>query len=87
MQFGATQLFDVRAKLCDVNVPALILCGDSDNVMPLGQSQSLKKLIPKSDLRVYEGAGHLLLVEAPEAFVQDVATFLGDKFNWDQNHS
>jgi len=36
----------------------LIVHGDSDQEVPISQSQKLAKLIPQSDLKVVHGADH-----------------------------
>ena len=47
-------------------VPALIACGDRDLLTPMESSQSLAAALPKSELVIVGGAGHLVQLEAPE---------------------
>ena len=60
-----------------VNMPTLILWGERDRTIPVGQSEAWATLIPHAQLRLFPGAGHLVLDEKPEA-VQAVAEFLQD---------
>jgi pimeloyl-ACP methyl ester carboxylesterase len=58
-----------------VNMPALIVWGEKDRTVPVGQAGEWAKLIPHAQVRLFAGAGHLVLDERPEA-VQAVGDFL-----------
>jgi pimeloyl-ACP methyl ester carboxylesterase len=47
-------------------VPTLIACGDRDLLTPVEHSQSMAAALPKSELVIVGGAGHLVQLEAPE---------------------
>ena len=59
-----------------VKMPTLIVWGDEDQLIPVQQAETWRKFIPSADIKVFKGAGHLVLDEKPEA-VQAVAHFLG----------
>ncbi len=48
-------------------VPTLIACGDRDLLTPMEQSQSMAAALPKADLVIVGGAGHLVQLEQPGA--------------------
>jgi pimeloyl-ACP methyl ester carboxylesterase len=48
-------------------VPTLIACGDRDLLTPMEYSQSMAAALPKSELVIVGGAGHLVQLEQPEA--------------------
>jgi pimeloyl-ACP methyl ester carboxylesterase len=48
-------------------VPTLIACGDRDLLTPVEHSQRMAEVLPKSELVIVGGAGHLVQLEAPEA--------------------
>jgi len=48
-------------------VPTLIACGDRDLLTPMEHSQSMAAALPKCELVIVGGAGHLVQLEAPEA--------------------
>jgi len=48
-------------------VPTLIACGDRDLLTPMEYSQSMAAALPKSELVIVGGAGHLVQLERPEA--------------------
>ncbi len=47
-------------------VPTLIACGDRDLLTPMEHSRSMAEVLPKSELMIVEGAGHLVQLEQPE---------------------
>jgi pimeloyl-ACP methyl ester carboxylesterase len=48
-------------------VPTLIACGDDDMLTPVEYSQNMADALPKSELVIVDGAGHLVQLEQPEA--------------------
>ncbi|MGH3358827.1 MAG: alpha/beta fold hydrolase [Nocardioidaceae bacterium] len=59
-----------------IDVPALILWGAEEDVLPSDQVHELAAAIDGSRLVTYEGTGHLLLCERPERVADDVAAFI-----------
>ncbi|KUI30187.1 alpha/beta hydrolase [Mycobacterium sp. IS-1742] len=47
-------------------VPTLIACGDRDLLTPMEYSQEMAAALPKSELVIVDGAGHLVQLEQPE---------------------
>lgn len=47
-------------------IPTLIACGDRDLLTPLEYSQEMALALPKCELVIAEGAGHLVQLEQPE---------------------
>jgi len=47
--------------------PALVLCGAEDTLCPLSRHELMHELMPQSALVVVEGAGHLPVLEQPDA--------------------
>ena len=41
--------------------------GDEDRIVPMQQHRLWQKFLPKADIRIIKGAGHLVLDEKPEA--------------------
>ena len=64
----ALEVHDETAALSTLaKVPTLIACGDRDLLTPMEHSQSMAAALPKSELVIVGGAGHLVQLEAPEA--------------------
>lgn len=66
---------DARTWLPQLRLPVHILVGDEDRLTPLYQSQLLHKLIPDAELEILPGAGHVLHIEAAEAFARSLIRF------------
>ena len=60
-----------RPDQCDtlrgVDAPALVLCGESDQLCPVERHELMHELLPDSRLVVVRGAGHLPTLEQPDA--------------------
>jgi pimeloyl-ACP methyl ester carboxylesterase len=57
-----------------MTVPTMVMWGNDDALIPVGQAKAWAALVPDSDLRLFDDAGHLLLDESPAA-VEAVAEF------------
>jgi pimeloyl-ACP methyl ester carboxylesterase len=58
---------DQRGTLRALRVPALILHGAEDQLVPLARAQLMAELMPSARLELIPGAGHLPVLEQPEA--------------------
>ena len=47
-------------------MPTLIACGADDLITPVGHSEAMAAALPKSELVIVGGAGHLVQLEQPE---------------------
>jgi len=68
--------YDVRDRLAEITVPALVLVGDRDVICGPRWAQQLHQGLPSSRLRVIEHCGHIAHVERPEVFYAEVLKFL-----------
>ena len=66
----------VIAALSISGARVLIVHGDEDAIVPLGNSVMLRESIPGAELAVMEGVGHMPHEEAPAKFVEKVARFV-----------
>jgi pimeloyl-ACP methyl ester carboxylesterase len=57
-----------------MTVPTMVMWGNDDALIPVGQAKAWADLVPDSELHVFDDAGHLLLDESPSA-VSAVAEF------------
>jgi pimeloyl-ACP methyl ester carboxylesterase len=59
--------FDRMHELGNIRVPALIVAGTDDTLTPLKYAEYLAAHIPRHVMRVFDGAGHMFVMErAPE---------------------
>ncbi len=69
---------DFRADLPTINVPTLIIHGDSDQTVPLEKSgQKAAKLVPDAELKIYKGEPHGLFHTARDRLNADLLAFVG----------
>ena len=59
-----------------IKAPTLILWGDHDRINPPSYAADFKGLIAGSRTETIANAGHLLMLEQPDAFADVVAAFL-----------
>lgn len=58
--------FDASGRLARIDVPALVVHGDADRMIPVANAHVLAAGIPGARLEILEGAGHLFFWERPE---------------------
>ena len=61
----ASDRFDVSAALGPLRLPALVICGTEDRVVPMNQARSLSNAIPDAAFQTIDGAGHAVMWEQP----------------------
>lgn len=61
---------DVEPHLGELHVPAHLLWGADDGVLPLSYGEALCDAIPNATLQVIEGAAHIPHMQQPERFLQ-----------------
>ncbi len=63
---SACNIFDCMARLHEIHLPTLIICGTDDTATPVKYSQYLHDHIAGSTLRIIAEAGHYVMREKPE---------------------
>jgi pimeloyl-ACP methyl ester carboxylesterase len=58
-----------------LKMPTLLVWGKDDKIVPSEQAKLWQSFVPKADIQMFKGAGHLVLDESPEA-VTAVSKFL-----------
>jgi pimeloyl-ACP methyl ester carboxylesterase len=64
-------------KLKNVQAPTLILFGEHDKVVPVGNAELLHQQIPNSQIKILSNAGHFFPIEKPHAATEAIVEFLG----------
>lgn len=65
-----------EAVLAKIAVPTLVLHGEQDAIIPVGDGRKFADAIPGAKLITYPDAGHLPQYEIPDRSAADVAAFL-----------
>jgi proline iminopeptidase len=68
--------YDVRARLGEIRVPTLVICGGKDWITPLSTSEQIVAGIAGSRLEVFDKSGHMPMLEEPEKFISVLRSFL-----------
>jgi pimeloyl-ACP methyl ester carboxylesterase len=74
--FGSADGFDLRDRLGGLLAPVLVICGSLDGMTPPRLSESLHAALPRSELTIVEGAGHMVMLERPRAVNEAIRRFL-----------
>jgi pimeloyl-ACP methyl ester carboxylesterase len=72
----ACDAFDVKDRLEQIHCPTLIVCGEQDKMTPVRASQYLASQILDARLQLVAGAGHMVMLEQPDAVARLLLNFL-----------
>ena len=67
---------DLFNRLDEVNTPTLVIHAMEDPLVPYRNSERFYENIRDSELKTYEGSGHMPMIDRPQATVADVLEFL-----------
>jgi len=70
--------FDVTGRLAEIRIPALVMHGAQDRIVPAANAQQLAGAIAGARLVIFPDAGHAYLTDASQAANQEVLHFLAD---------
>ena len=73
---GFLQSFDLRPELSRITAPTLILAGRHDWICPVEFSEEIHRLIPGSDLRIFENSSHSIRSDEPQAMLEAIRGFV-----------
>ncbi|HEX2914883.1 MAG TPA: alpha/beta hydrolase [Chloroflexia bacterium] len=80
--FIACNHFDMTGQLANLgNLPALVISGQQDKMVPVEQAKLLAEQIPGAKLQLVENAGHNVMLEKPEEFNAILAGFLAENYS------
>lgn len=70
------QHFDIRSRLPELHMPACVIHGQEDKVIPLVNGQYLAQRLPKARFLELSGQGHAIPYLMPGTIVQAIRSFL-----------
>ncbi|MBI4621408.1 MAG: alpha/beta hydrolase [Desulfobacterales bacterium] len=73
--FGCNN-FDIMERIDKISIPALIVCGSEDKLTPPKYAYHLNERIKRSQLKIIEKAGHLVMLEKPNELNMEIEGFL-----------
>lgn len=66
----------LESRFQNISSPVLIIWGDQDRAIHVGNIDKYASLIPNAKKAVYEGIGHLAMLEVPERSANELKSFL-----------
>jgi len=76
--YCACDAFDVLDRLGQITSPTLVLCGTQDRLTPTRYAVYLRDQVPWAVLQLIEGAGHMVMIEKPQAVARALLEFWED---------
>jgi 3-oxoadipate enol-lactonase len=73
---AASAGFNICENLRDLEIPTLVIVGEKDITTPVWASEMLHEWLPKSTLRIIKEAGHLVILDHPDEFNEEVKMFI-----------
>lgn len=70
MELGLQQRFS------NIQAPVLIIWGDQDRAINVGNIDKYADLIPNASKKIYQGIGHLAMIEVPKRSAEDMLGFM-----------
>ncbi|GAA2323628.1 alpha/beta fold hydrolase [Streptomyces kunmingensis] len=67
---------DIQGRYGELELPVLVCWGAEDTWIPLARGHELAEAIPGAELRIIEGAGHLVQEDAPAELTAALGRFL-----------
>ena len=75
-RFGTYNTTEDPVDIARFSVPALIMWGREDSVIPLDVAELFDDALEQSSLVIYDNVGHIPMEEIPDRSAEDVSTFL-----------
>ena len=73
---GMAARSDSGELLAAANLPVLILAGGKDQIIPIAKAQAIAASVKTATLATLDGAGHMPMLEQPEATTKAIQEFL-----------
>ena len=67
---------EIEPRYPELDLPVLVVWGDEDRWIPVDRAHRLHEMVPGSQLRIIESAGHLIQLDRPEALTATLTRWL-----------
>lgn len=68
--------FDLRLQVPQIDIPTWIAAGADDRLIPPAHAHFLESHLPRARLQIFSDAGHMLMLEKPQAVSEGLSAFL-----------
>lgn len=76
----ASRQRNLAAGLAEIEIPALVITGDDDRIVPMESSIRLAQELPDAELVIIPNCGHLPQEECPEPFLASIRGFVQNQY-------
>ncbi len=73
---GFLRTYDIRHELKKITAPTLVIGGRHDWICQPEFSEEIARLVPNSDLRIFENSGHAIRADETQALLDAIAGFI-----------
>jgi len=73
---GVKPEFLLLERLRDLKMPVLVAWGEKDQILPVGNVERIRKVLPQARYEIFPEAGHMITYEEPERFNSALIGFL-----------
>jgi pimeloyl-ACP methyl ester carboxylesterase len=73
---SACDNFDISDRLEEITLPAFVIVGEHDDLIPPSVAKQLQESLPRADIAVIRGANHSPMIEEPAEFNRLLSKFL-----------
>lgn len=77
LSIASLRVTDLRPRLGRVGVPVMGMYGDKDIVVHPQQWRPLKEGVPQARIERFQTAGHFIMLDEPQMFMNTLRDFLG----------
>lgn len=68
--------YDTRDRLPEIRIPTLLIWGNKDLLVPVPAAYAYRRKIPRAELSLLDDTGHMIQMERPARFNDDVEEFI-----------
>ena len=79
--FKACDHFDIRTRLQEIDIPAVVITGEDDRLAPPHLGQELAEGLPQASFHAVKAAGHMVMLERPNQVLNLIHAFYQRNFN------
>lgn len=83
--FAGIRDVDIRDLLAAIQTPVLVVDGMEDSVIPVDHTRQLAASLPSGELKLFPGAGHMIMNERREAFWTAVQEWVSVRVRLSEN--
>ncbi len=76
---GKANQFPDSSRIPNIEIPTLIVWGDKDKVVPIEHAHKFHRDIVNRELIIYEGSGHVPMIENTDQLISDLAIFFKEE--------